>query len=95
MSLRRMGKASFMNIKDVTGGMQVYVGIDVVGEEAYNLFKLADIGDIVGVYGRVMRTRTGEMTIRCEKYTHLTKSLRPLPEKFCAVCRSSRSPTRW
>ena len=75
MSLRRMGKASFMNIKDVTGNMQVYVGIDVVGEEAYNLFKLADIGDIVGVYGRVMRTRTGEMTIRCEKYTHLTKSL--------------------
>ena len=82
MSLRRMGKASFMNIKDVAGNMQVYVGIDVVGEEAYNLFKLADIGDIVGVYGRVMRTRTGEMTIRCEKYTHLTKSLRPLPEKF-------------
>ena len=82
MSLRRMGKASFMNIKDVTGSMQVYIGIDVVGEETYNIFKLADIGDIVGVYGRVMRTRTGEMTVRCEKYTHLTKSLRPLPEKF-------------
>ena len=82
MSLRRMGKASFMNIKDVTGSMQVYVGIDVVGEETYNLFKLADIGDIVGVYGRVMRTRTGELTVRAEKYTHLTKSLRPLPEKF-------------
>lgn len=82
MSLRRMGKASFMNIKDVTGRIQVYVGIDVVGEETYKLFKLADIGDIVGVYGRVMLTRTGEMTIRAEKYTHLTKSLRPLPEKF-------------
>ena len=82
MSLRRMGKASFMNIKDVTGNIQVYVGIDIVGEESYNVFKLADIGDIVGVYGRVMLTRTGEMTIRCEKYTHLTKSLRPLPEKF-------------
>ncbi len=82
MSLRRMGKASFMNIKDVTGRIQVYVGIDVVGEEAYSVFKLADIGDIVGVYGRVMLTRTGEMTIRAEKYTHLSKSLRPLPEKF-------------
>ncbi len=82
MSLRRMGKASFMNIKDLTGRIQVYVGIDVVGEETYNVFKLADIGDIVGVYGRVMLTRTGEMTIRAEKYTHLTKSLRPLPEKF-------------
>ena len=82
MSLRRMGKASFMNIKDVTGRIQVYVGIDVVGEETYNLFKLADIGDIVGVYGRVMLTRTGELTIRAEKYTHLSKSLRPLPEKF-------------
>lgn len=82
MSLRRMGKASFMNIKDVTGIIQVYVGIDVVGEPTYNLFKLADIGDLVGVYGRVMLTRTGEMTIRCEKYTHLSKALRPLPEKF-------------
>lgn len=82
MSLRRMGKASFMNIKDVTGNIQVYMGIDVAGEETYNVFKLADIGDIVGVYGRVMLTRTGEMTIRAEKYTHLTKSLRPLPEKF-------------
>lgn len=82
MALRRMGKASFMNIKDVTGNIQVYVGIDVVGEETYTIFKLADVGDIVGVYGRVMLTRTGEMTIRAEKYTHLTKSLRPLPEKF-------------
>ena len=82
MSLRRMGKASFMNIKDVTGSMQVYVGIDVVGDETYNLFKLADIGDIVGVQGRVMKTQTGELTIRAVKYTHLTKCLHPLPEKF-------------
>lgn len=82
MALRRMGKAAFMNIKDVTGNIQSYVGIDVVGEQTYALFKLADIGDIVGVYGRVMLTRTGELTIRAEKYTHLTKALRPLPEKF-------------
>ncbi len=82
MAIRRMGKASFMTLQDKTGFMQVYMGIDVVGKKAYNLFKLADIGDIVGVKGRVMMTRTGELTIRAEKYTHLTKSLHPLPEKF-------------
>ena len=82
MFLRKMGKASFVNIKDATGKIQLYVGIDVVGEETYNVFKMADVGDIVGVYGRVMRTRTGEMTIRVEKYELLSKSLRPLPEKF-------------
>ena len=81
-NLRRMGKASFMNIQDKSGNIQVYMGIDVVGKKAYELFKLADIGDIVGVYGRVMKTRSGELTIRAEKYTHLTKCLHPLPEKF-------------
>ena len=80
--LRKMGKASFMNIQDKTGNIQVYMGIDVVGKKAYELFKLADIGDIVGVYGRVMKTRSGELTVRAEKYTHLTKCLHPLPEKF-------------
>ena len=81
-AIRRMGKASFMNIQDKQGNIQVYMGIDVVGKKAYELFKLADIGDIVGVYGRVMKTRSGELTIRAEKYTHLTKCLHPLPEKF-------------
>ena len=81
-AIRRMGKASFMNIQDKTGNMQVYMGIDVVGKKNYELFKLADIGDIVGVYGRVMKTRSGELTVRAEKYTHLTKCLHPLPEKF-------------
>lgn len=81
-ALRKMGKASFMNIQDKYGNIQVYMGIDVVGKKAYELFKLADIGDIVGVYGRVMKTRSGELTIRAEKYTHLTKCLHPLPEKF-------------
>jgi len=81
-NLRRMGKASFMNIQDKSGNIQVYMGIDVVGKKAYELFKLADIGDIVGVHGRVMKTRSGELTIRAEKYTHLTKCLHPLPEKF-------------
>ncbi len=82
MAIRRMGKASFLNIQDKTGNIQIYMGIDVVGAEAYELFKLADIGDIVGVEGRIMLTRMGEITIRAEKYTHLTKCLHPLPEKF-------------
>ena len=82
MAIRRMGKASFINIQDKTGNIQSYIGIDVVGEEAYNLFRLADIGDIVGLEGRIMLTRTGEITIRAEKYTHLCKCLHPLPEKF-------------
>lgn len=82
MAVRRMGKASFINIQDKTGNIQIYLGIDVVGKKAYELFKLADIGDIVGVYGRVMKTRKGELTIRAEKYTHLSKCLHPLPEKY-------------
>ena len=81
-NLRRMGKASFMNLQDKSGNVQVYMGIDVVGKKKYEPFKLADIGDIVGVTGRVMKTRTGELTIRAEKYTHLTKCLHPLPEKY-------------
>ena len=81
-AIRRMGKASFINIQDKTGNIQSFIGINVVGQKAYDLFKLADIGDIVGVKGRVMKTKTGELTIRCVKYTHLTKCLHPLPEKF-------------
>ena len=82
MFIRKMGKASFFTIKDKTGSIQIYISINDIGEEAYDLFKSADIGDIVGVYGKVMKTRTGEVTIKCLKYTHLVKSLRPLPEKF-------------
>lgn len=81
-AIRKMGKASFINIQDKTGNIQVYMGIDVVGKKTYELFKMADIGDIVGVKGRVMMTRTGELTIRAEKYVHLVKCLHPLPEKF-------------
>ena len=82
MAIRRMGKASFMNIKDKSGNIQVYMGIDVVGEDKYNLFKISDIGDIVGVSGRVMMTRMGELTIRATGFNHLVKCLHPLPEKF-------------
>ena len=82
MFIRKMGKASFFSIKDKTGPIQIYISINDIGEEQYSLFKKADIGDIVGVYGKIMKTKTGEVTIKCLKYTHLTKSLRPLPEKF-------------
>jgi len=82
MALRKMGKASFLNIQDREGKMQGYISIDTVGEEAYEIFKSNDIGDIIGIYGRMMLTRTGEPTIRVEKYSFLTKSLRVLPEKF-------------
>ena len=82
MFIRKMGKASFFTIQDKTGKIQVYISINDIGEEAYSLFKTADLGDIVGVYGKIMKTQTGEVTIKCLKYTHLVKALRPLPEKF-------------
>ena len=82
MFIRKMGKASFFTIQDIKGKQQVYISINDVGEEVYTLFKMADVGDIVGVKGKVMLTQTGEPTIKCREYTHLTKALRPLPEKF-------------
>ena len=82
MFIRKMGKASFFSIQDKTGSIQIYISVNDIGEEAYELFKSADIGDIVGVYGKVMKTKTGEVTIKCLEYTHLVKALRPLPEKF-------------
>ena len=82
MFIRKMGKASFFSLQDVRGKQQVYISINDVGEATYNLFKMADIGDIVGVKGRVMLTQTGAATVKCLEYTHLTKALRPLPEKF-------------
>lgn len=82
MTIRRMGKASFFHAQDKFGFFQCFISKDSVGEETYALFKLADIGDIVGVEGKVMKTNTGELTIKVLKYTHLTKALRPLPEKF-------------
>ncbi len=82
MFIRKMGKASFFSIKDKKGSIQIYISINDVGEDAYNLFKTADLGDIVGVHGKIMKTKTGEVTIKCLEYTHLTKAVRPLPEKF-------------
>ncbi len=82
MSKRIMGKASFCHIQDLKGTLQVYVARDAVGEEPYAAFKKYDIGDFVGVEGTVFKTKTGETSIHAEKLTLLTKSLRPLPEKF-------------
>lgn len=82
MFIRKMGKASFFSIQDKSGKIQIYISINDVGEESYELFKSADLGDIVGIKGKVMKTKTGEITIKCLKYTHLVKALKPLPEKF-------------
>ena len=65
MFIRKMGKASFFTIQDKTGSIQIYISINDIGEDAYSLFKTADIGDIVGVYGKIMKTKTGEVTIKC------------------------------
>ena len=82
MSLRRKGKVAFMHIQDKFGQIQAYVRQDVLGEEPYEIFKKADIGDICGVEGEVIKTDTGELTVKATVYTHLSKALRPLPEKF-------------
>ena len=82
MFKRVMGKASFCNIQDLKGKIQVYVARDAIGEEAYADFKKSDIGDIYGVKGYVFRTKTGEISIHAVEMTMLTKSLQILPEKF-------------
>ncbi len=82
MSRRIMGKASFLDLRDKTDRMQVYVRRDDVGEEDYAAFKKWDIGDILGIVGVVFRTQKGEISVHAEKVTLLSKSLLPLPEKF-------------
>ena len=82
MTIRGKGKVSFAHIMDQNGQVQLYVRKDVIGEEHFEVFKKADLGDIYGVEGTVMKTNMGELTIRVTKLTHLSKSLRPLPEKF-------------
>ena len=82
MLKRVMGKASFITISDVGGRIQLYVARDKVGEETYAAFKRWDIGDIVGAIGTLFRTKTNELTVQCNELRLLSKSLRPLPEKF-------------
>jgi len=82
MLKRVMGKASFITISDVSGRIQMYIARDKVGEDTYTAFKRWDLGDIIGAVGTVFRTKTGELTIQCSEIRLLSKSLRPLPEKF-------------
>ena len=82
MSKRVMGKASFTNLQDKLGNIQCYVARDSIGEEAYKDFKKYDMGDIIGVTGKVFKTKTGEISVHAESITLLSKSLQPLPEKF-------------
>ena len=85
MFKRVMGKASFCNIRDLQGTIQVYVARDAIGEESYADFKKSDIGDIYGVEGYAFRTKTGEVSIHAEKMTLLSKSLQILPEKYHGI----------
>ncbi|MDU5081482.1 lysine--tRNA ligase [uncultured Tissierella sp.] len=85
MLLRRMGKVTFLNIRDQQGTIQIYISKADVGEEKYNLIKLIDTGDIIGVQGSVFRTKTGEITVEAKKITMLSKSIRPLPEKYHGI----------
>ncbi|MBM7650276.1 lysyl-tRNA synthetase class 2 [Bacillus ectoiniformans] len=82
MTKRGKGKAGFAHIKDLTGQIQIYVRKDAIGEEAYEVFNMTDLGDLVGVSGTVFKTQVGELSIKVTKYEYLTKALRPLPDKF-------------
>src|SRR5438874_3926092 len=82
VALRTMGKATFLSLRDRTGDLQVFVKKDKVGDQAYEVLKLTDLGDIVFARGRAMRTKTGELSIEAAEYRLLTKALRPLPEKW-------------
>ncbi len=82
MSWRKMGKANFLDLRDRTGRIQIYVRMNDIGEEAFAAFKKWDIGDIIGVTGSLFRTRTGELSVHATAVTLLSKSLKPLPEKW-------------
>jgi len=82
MTKRGKGKAGFAHIQDLTGQIQIYVRKDEIGEEAYEIFNTADLGDIVGVTGVIFKTKVGELSIKVKSFELLTKSLRPLPDKF-------------
>ena len=82
LAKRGKGKVGFADIYDRTGKIQIYVRKDIVGEENYQIFKQADLGDFLGIDGHVMKTDTGELTIRASHITFLSKALRPLPDKY-------------
>jgi lysyl-tRNA synthetase, class II len=82
MTKRGKGKAGFAHIQDLPGQIQIYVRKDAIGEEQYEIFKTADLGDLVGITGTVFKTKVGELSVKAQEFHLLTKSLRPLPEKF-------------
>ncbi|MEG0386041.1 MAG: lysine--tRNA ligase, partial [Solibacillus sp.] len=82
MTKRGKGKAGFAHLQDLAGQIQIYVRKDAVGDDAYELFNKADLGDIVGVKGNVFRTQVGELSVKATEFIFLTKALRPMPEKF-------------
>ena len=82
MTIRSHGKTAFANLRDLSGDIQVYFRQDVMGEEAYKYVKMLDMGDLVGIEGHVFKTQKGEITVKVNKLTLLSKSLRPLPEKW-------------
>ena len=79
---RRMGKLGFIHLLDREGKIQVVINKRIIGDEIYELFKASDLGDIVGIRGTVIKTQTGELSVEAHEYTHLSKALRPLPDKF-------------
>jgi lysyl-tRNA synthetase class 2 len=85
MAKRGQGKVSFIEIQDMSGRIQVFVKQDAVGEAVYNDFKTWDVGDLIGARGPVMKTKAGELSIRADQVVQLTKSLRPLPEKWAGL----------
>ncbi|HLQ75080.1 MAG TPA: lysine--tRNA ligase [Alloiococcus sp.] len=82
MTKRGKGKAGFAHLKDKNGQIQIYVRQDEIGEEDYEIYKSNDLGDFIGISGYVMKTNTGEVTVRAKEFTHLSKALRPLPDKY-------------
>ncbi|MFW5863348.1 MAG: OB-fold nucleic acid binding domain-containing protein, partial [Desulfohalobiaceae bacterium] len=85
MALRSFGKVTFLHLQDQSGKLQVFVQKNTLGQEAYNLFKKFDIGDILGVRGTLFRTKTSELTLNALEVRLLSKSLRPLPEKYLGL----------
>lgn len=82
MAINRFGKAAFIRFRDRTGQLQAYIRKDKIGDEAYRLFKQLDVGDFVGLYGGVFKTKTGEWTLLASEFELICKAIRPLPEKF-------------
>ncbi len=85
MTKRGKGKAGFFHVQDKFGQIQIYIRLDVVGEAAYEIFDHADLGDIVGIKGTIMKTNMGELSIKASEFIHLTKALKPLPDKYHGI----------